>query len=126
MGDRTHANALFEHLARDFVEPPEDMLLPEHERAPLGVPCTAIYSRTDGVARWHGCIEAERDSCENIEVLGSHSGLGFNPAAIYAIADRLNQPEGHWKPFKAPGYLRGLFPKPVWWEDRSRRAAAAA
>ena len=30
---------------------------------------------------------------------GSHLGLGFNPLALYAIADRLAQTEGDWRPF---------------------------
>ena len=33
--------------------------------------------------------------------------------SIWAIADRLAQPEGAWKPFKAPLFLRPAFPKPA-------------
>ena len=61
------------------------------------------------------CIEAKTDSSESIEVYGSHSGLGHNPAAIVAIADRLARPEGEWRPFKAPKALRGMYPKPEHW-----------
>ena len=42
---------------------------------------------------------------------GSHCGLGHNPAAVIAITDRLAQPEGEWKPFRAPRALRHLFPR---------------
>jgi hypothetical protein len=76
----------------------------------LEVPATAIYSRTDGVASWQWCLENEGPRAQNIEVYGSHCGLGHNPAALVAIADRLAQPEGEWKPFKAPRGLRHLFP----------------
>ena len=43
---------------------------------------------------------------ENIEVYGSHCGLGHHPAAVYAIADRLAQPEGQWKKFDRRGLAR--------------------
>ena len=45
---------------------------------------------------------------ENIEVDASHVGLGVNPAALYAVADRLAQPDGAWKPFDRSGF-RQLF-----------------
>lgn len=60
---------------------------------------TAIFTRTDGVVHWRSCLEPETDQTENIEVPGSHCGLGFNPLVLYAIADRLSQPEGSWQPF---------------------------
>ena len=40
---------------------------------------------------------------ESIQVPGSHLGLGFNPLVLYAIADRLAQPEGAWQPFFRDG-----------------------
>lgn len=83
---------------------------PERERMkePPPVPATAIYSRSDGIVAWQGCLEREGPSSENIEVDGSHGGLGHNPAVVYAIADRLAQPEGRWQPFERRG-LRSLF-----------------
>ena len=75
---------------------------------PLAVPTTSIYSRSDGIVAWQNCIEQESPLTENIEVEGSHSGLGHNPAALHAVADRLAQPEGAWRPFdrsKAPGWM---------------------
>lgn len=33
-------------------------------------------------------------------MLASHCGLGVNPAVMGAIADRLAQAEGAWKPFE--------------------------
>lgn len=79
---------------------------------PPPVPTTAIYSRTDGVCHWQNCIEREGPITENIEVESSHCGLGHHPAAVYAIADRLSQPEGAWKKFERSGLKSFFFPKP--------------
>ena len=76
------------------------------------MPSTAIYSRTDGVVQWYTCIERAGEQRENIEVRGSHSGLGWNPAVLMAIADRLAQPEGTWRPFRPPFGSWHLFPRP--------------
>jgi hypothetical protein len=48
---------------------------------------------------------------ENVEVHGSHSGLGFNPAVLMCLADRLHQREDTWAPFKPALGLRPLFGK---------------
>jgi dienelactone hydrolase len=64
------------------------------------VPTTSIYSRSDGVVAWQACIQQDgHDQVENIEVEGSHCGLGWNTAVLGIIADRLAQPEGGWKPY---------------------------
>jgi len=48
----------------------------------------------------------------NIDVEGSHSGLGYNPAALSAIADRLALPEGEWRPFDRSGLRSLLYSDP--------------
>jgi pimeloyl-ACP methyl ester carboxylesterase len=63
------------------------------------VPTTSIFSRTDGVVAWQCSMEEETATSENIEVHASHVGMGANPTALYAIADRLAQPEGQWQRF---------------------------
>jgi pimeloyl-ACP methyl ester carboxylesterase len=68
------------------------------------VPTTSIFSRTDGVVAWQCSIEEETGSSENIEVHASHVGMGMNPTALYAIADRLAQPEGKWRRFDRNGH----------------------
>jgi hypothetical protein len=73
---------------------------------PPPVPSTAIFSRTDGVAHWRACLERPSPRTDNIEIRGSHCGLGFNPVVLYAIADRLSQPEGEWQPFTRQGWRR--------------------
>jgi hypothetical protein len=85
----------------------------ESETTPLPVPATSIYSHYDGIVHWQTCLDTPGESCENIAVMASHLGLGHHPASIWAITDRLAQPEGTWKPFKAPLFLRPAFPKPA-------------
>jgi pimeloyl-ACP methyl ester carboxylesterase len=120
-GDSSNASFLADRLARQFVPLSDDGHVPEDDRAPLAVPTTNIYSRTDGVVRWHACIDAEGPRRENVEVRGSHSGLGHNPAALLVIANRLAQRAGTWAPFRAPRSMAHLFPAPVWHEERRAR-----
>lgn len=75
----------------------------ERMNEPPGVPATAIYSKTDGVAAWACCVEHETPTTENIEVYGSHIGLLHNPMVLYLIAERLAQPEGEWAKFVPRG-----------------------
>jgi pimeloyl-ACP methyl ester carboxylesterase len=75
------------------------------------VPTTSIFSRTDGVVAWQCSVERETELTENIEVEASHIGLGVHPAVLYAVADRLAQPEGAWKHFDRSSCLRSLFYK---------------
>ena len=82
------------------------------------VPTTSIYSRSDGIVAWQGSIQkpaAHNTQTENLEVLASHIGLGVNPSAWWAVADRLAQPEGQWQAFQRKGtFLHGLiFPDPA-------------
>jgi pimeloyl-ACP methyl ester carboxylesterase len=115
--DSSSAQALYRRLAprRDPFAGRHDA---EHARGPLPVPTTSIYTRTDGVVRWHACIDEVGPASENVEVRGTHSGLGLNPAALVAVADRLAQPEGGWRPFRAPRLLAHLYPRPASWEPR--------
>jgi hypothetical protein len=78
---------------------------------PIPVPSTAIYSRFDGIVAWQGCIEETSALHENIEVRCAHLGFGIDPATLWAIADRLAQPEGSHTPFRATGTLRWLYPE---------------
>jgi hypothetical protein len=112
-GDHSNADRVWRSLQYRFPrEILEDLYRDEDSKPPLVVPSTAIYSRTDGVVQWYTCIERAGDQRENIEVRGSHSGLGWNPAVLMAIADRLAQPEGTWRPFRAPIGSWHLFPRP--------------
>lgn len=65
------------------------------------VPMTAIYSHSDGVVHWEGCIEAEEDhQTQNIRVCSSHCGMAFHPAIYHIIADRLSQPADDWQKYE--------------------------
>ena len=109
-GDRTAASPIADRLQHLFD--PNFHRVAEHEEGPLPVPSTSIYSRTDGVVRWHLCLDVVDDQHENVEVLASHVGMGFNPAALYVLADRLGQPEGEWRPFRPPPALAMVYPRP--------------
>ena len=76
------------------------------------VPTTAIFSRTDGICAWQGCMEQTTATSESIEVESSHCGMGHHPAVVYAVADRLAQAEGEWSPFDRSGWRRLVYPDP--------------
>ena len=66
------------------------------------VPCTSIYSKTDGLVPWELCVESESPESENIEVAGAtHRGLPAHPKVLEAITHRLAQPDGEWRRFDA-------------------------
>jgi pimeloyl-ACP methyl ester carboxylesterase len=112
-GDRSAASILADQMAKRYSAEWTALAVDEGNRPPLLVPSTAIYTRTDGICRWHTCIDEVSETHENIEVRGSHSGLGFNPAVAIAVSDRLAQSEGDWRPFSAPIAVRHLFPRPA-------------
>ncbi len=50
---------------------------------PVPVPSVAIYSKTDGIVPWQACMdEADQTDHQNIEVVGSHIGLGMNQEVL--------------------------------------------
>jgi pimeloyl-ACP methyl ester carboxylesterase len=83
-----------------------------HMKTPPPVPSTAIYSRTDGIVAWQGCVERVSPFTENIEIESSHCGLGHHPVALWAIAERLAQREGEWRPFDRSGLRAWLYRDP--------------
>jgi pimeloyl-ACP methyl ester carboxylesterase len=118
-GDGSSAQPIVRRLESQFD--PEFGRLAEADKPPLPVPSTAIYTRTDGVARWHTCIDAVSEMHENVEVHGSHTGLGFNPLVLYVIGNRLAQREGEWRPFRPPLWLQAGYPTPVTWVRKAPR-----
>ena len=107
----SNAGPAFEWLRR-APQParPLDPRPPEEDRGPLPVPATAVFTRQDGIVPWQACLEIPSATSESVEVPGSHTGLGHNPAAMWIIADRLALPDGEWKPFVPKGRARLLFP----------------
>jgi hypothetical protein len=57
-------------------------------------------------------MEQTSAQTESIEVESSHCGMGHHPAAVYAVADRLAQDEGNWRPFSRSGWRSLVFPDP--------------
>jgi pimeloyl-ACP methyl ester carboxylesterase len=103
----TNAWRAYEMVSGSKVDDQEllDMLV---EAPP--VPTSSIFSRSDGICAWQTCLNLDSPASENIEVYGSHCGLGHHPAAVYAIADRLAQPEGNWQKFDRSGWRALAFP----------------
>jgi pimeloyl-ACP methyl ester carboxylesterase len=95
-GDRIDSDALQQRLAESHKPPP--------------VPSTSIFTRTDGVVSWRNCIEPAAPNTDNVEVYGSHCGLGVNPAVFHVLADRLAQPEDQWAPFDRRGWRAAVYP----------------
>ena len=98
----TNATRLYEALSGEIVE--HNSELTQAIAGDLPVPVTSIYSRTDGIVNWRTSLLRPSDTAENIEVhLASHIGLGVNAAALWAVADRLAQPEGEFRQFDRSG-----------------------
>jgi hypothetical protein len=56
------------------------------------VPCSSIYSQTDGIVNWRSCVGKDAPGCLNIEVEGvSHLGMSHHPKVLGVVA-RLLQP----------------------------------
>ncbi len=86
----------------------------DHDRAqtlqePPPCPTTSIFSKTDGVVAWQCSLNPDAPRAENIEVHASHVGMGMNPLALYAIADRLRQDPAHWQRFDTQGARRWFY-----------------
>jgi pimeloyl-ACP methyl ester carboxylesterase len=98
----TNATRLYEALSGETVGGN-----PELEQAIAGdlpVPATSIFSKSDGIVNWRTCLLRPSATSENIEVyFASHVGIGVNPAALWAVADRLAQRESEFHPFDRSG-----------------------
>ncbi len=107
-GHRTRADRTYDRLK--WLHAPPDRV-PQRDRLaePVPVPSTSIYSRMDGIVSWRACLDQPAAHHQNVEVHCSHLGFGFDPATLWAVADRLAQPEGAWEPFDPPRALRRFY-----------------
>lgn len=105
-GERTRATAMFQRAATTHGISDRARQVIDTLREPLAVPCTAIYSRTDGITAWRSCLVDEAERCENIAVPSSHVGLVSNPVVLSVLVDRLAQDPADWKPFDWPACVR--------------------
>jgi pimeloyl-ACP methyl ester carboxylesterase len=103
----TNAWRFYEWVSGQSVHDNAELIEQLREAPP--VPTTSIYSRTDGVVAWHCSINPRQPHTENIEVHASHIGMGMNPLALYAIADRLRQDPEHWQRFDVRGARRWFY-----------------
>jgi pimeloyl-ACP methyl ester carboxylesterase len=94
-GSETHVGWLYRLLNGSAPLVNDELALRLRSRPP--VPTTSIYSRSDGIVAWQSCVmdsAAEGDDePDNVEVDGSHIGLGWNPEVLRVVAQRLSQPE---------------------------------
>ncbi len=86
-----------EHIDPEFLE---------NVPLPAQVPTTAVYTKEDGVVSWKHCIEKHESKFhQNVQVHGSHIGLGVNPSVLSIISDRLMYKKSNWKKFVAIGLI---------------------
>jgi pimeloyl-ACP methyl ester carboxylesterase len=102
----TNAWRFYEMVSGQSTHDPE---LIEQIRQPPACPTTSIYSKSDGIVAWQCSINPEAPHCENIEVHASHIGMGMNPLALYAVADRLAQDPARWQRFDVKGARRWFY-----------------
>lgn len=83
------------------------------------VPITCIYTKTDGLLPWKHCMEAEtlRKDIKNIEVFGSHCGMGANASVLLTVANTLNTNITGKKPKGLTTKIESLF-FPKFWEQK--------
>ena len=83
---------------------PKAKAMREHRR--LAIPTSCLYSVSDGVVPpQEATLDGDPALHENIQVPGSHIGLGFNGIVLSVVADRLAEPQSDWKPFAPKGLL---------------------
>jgi hypothetical protein len=78
-------------IERDTGVTPESAraLMRSRRCRPITVPITAIYSRTDGVVAWRACIDEESPDVTHVEVVSSHTGMGFHAEVFREVAKAL-------------------------------------
>ena len=99
---------LFEQLSGVSVEEMRELASEERASGPLSQPSTSIYSKTDGVVSWRTCISEPSDIAENIEIVGSHTGMAMHPGVLHVVADRLQQDPADWHKFSLTPCARAL------------------
>jgi pimeloyl-ACP methyl ester carboxylesterase len=74
-----------------------------------GIPSTAVFSKSDAIVPWQIATQEPSHFAENIEVYASHTGLGFSPAVLFSLADRMQHAEGDWRPFQRTSWKIGVY-----------------
>jgi hypothetical protein len=91
MDMKTPVYGLLEFFRGKSLKERNERFLAELEPVPK-VPVTCIYTKTDGLVPWKHCMEAQsyRKDIKNIEVFGSHSGMGANVSVLLVTANMLS------------------------------------
>jgi predicted alpha/beta hydrolase family esterase len=98
-----HAAMAFKLLNKDRAHLPPELEQRLRECPP--VPTTSIYSKSDGIVSWRGCLARKRSLSENVEVAASHLGMVSHPQVLRIVAERLAQPEGQWRALEPAAHL---------------------
>jgi hypothetical protein len=98
MRGATHAEGLYKLLNGNAAQLSD--ALEARLRTCPPVPTTSVYSKSDGVVSWRGCIEQRTPMSESVEVGASHLGMVTHPDVLRIVVDRLAQPEGQWRPLR--------------------------
>jgi predicted alpha/beta hydrolase family esterase len=118
LGGANHAGTIYKMLGGDASQLTEAMQRRLRARPP--VPTTSIYSKSDGVVCWRGCVQQRGEHVENIAVEASHLGMPTHPEVLRIVANRLAQPEGTWRPYGAKRSVVSAATAPA----RSRKSPA--
>jgi len=111
----SNIHKIFDMFSEIPYEKIQNSFLQDMAKAPP-VPTTALYTRGDGIVAWQTTVElSDRYDVENIHVGGAHLGLAFNPRVLVALADRLAQPEGQWRRFDPPFWMKPFYRN--WYPD---------
>ena len=120
MDMKTPVSGILEFFRGKSLKERNKRFIEELEPIP-NVPITCIYTKTDGLLPWKHCMEAEsyRDDIKNIEVYGSHSGLGANASVLLITANALSAHiEGKTIGETTPNIERILYP--FYWNKKKR------
>ena len=115
---KTHLVKMLEFLRGKTLRERNDKFLKELEEIP-NVPITCIYTKTDGLLPWKHCMEAEtlRNDIKNIEVFGSHCGMGANASVLLTVANSLNKNITGKEPKGVTSKLEKIF-FPDFWKEK--------
>lgn len=102
----------------EFMEASMDFIARQDE---LGIPSTSVYSNGDGIVGMAAAINPnESPISENIQVHGSHVGMGLNPITQAVVLNRAAQQAGEHTPMDLKAFWKLLPQKPFHMRDDKR------
>ena len=97
--DATHAGWLLNMLSSGISPMSHTSTL--RSDAATSVPCASVYSKTDGIVAWEGCVSTESTYHRNIEVAHvSHLGMVHHPEVLRVRRGRYAWAEAGVSPAK--------------------------